>query len=933
MVRNPVDSAFSWEPKNSVDLVGKNNVNIEKSHPMSYNEWIFRTCDGRTGRLFLVLLGQTFTQMNGSFTMRTFQGLASVLLLGLTMLFATTALAADADIVITEIMQNPLILADTLGEWFEIHNTGATPVDIEGWTIKDNDTESHVIANGGPLVIPADGYAVLARDAASMAGEGVTAVYQYASFQLANGADEVVLLNASLVEIDRVEYDGGTLWPDPNGASMMWNEATGDNNVGTNWATSTVVFGNGDKGTPGAANGSTPLQAPIVTDVYHRSLLPIPGETVTIYADVTDGDGTITDVSLFYQVNSGGFGIATMTLSTGSVYTYDIVGSSNGDVVEYFVEATDNDGLTGTNPPTGVYTYTVAPESITSIAAVHADSLGFVGTTIMVQGQVYIPGDYKADGTSVSAFIQGVSGRGLNIFGTTRSTGITLLNDTANIVKVTGTAVWYGTTVELVNYEVELVSGGNPAMTPAVMASTAAAAAPTNEGTYIQAGGPITAIALTTGTNPAHNFTVDDGSGPVVVRIDDDVVLGMETWLVGDQLDAAGAGGSFAAQGQILVGLAADVVNSGQGPDITPPTVVSARFDEPDQVTLRFSESMDTVTAQSVANYTVYQTGSPGNTVAVTAAAIQIDDTYVVLTVASSLGGTPHTVAFGPVEDLAGNPIAGGTTADIFDAGPVPAIVINEIMRNPLSLPDADGEWFEVYNFGIVSVDMNGWTISDIDLDSHVIDNGGPLVIAPGEYKVLAINATAMTAEGVTTFYQYAGVTLANGIDELILTDTEARMVDTVAWDDGLTFPTPNGGSMQWTGLGDNDLGANWAAGGPAFGSGDHGTPGAINDFSTPVPEFMATSLGANRPNPFNPSTEFRFTLDRDARVNLSVFDMRGRLVRVVADERLTAGDHSGAYRWDGRDGSGREVNSGTYFYRLTTDSGYSESRKMTLLK
>ena len=38
---------------------------------------------------------------------------------------------------ISEIMQNPAVLLDAVGEWFEIHNTRAAPVDIQGWTIND----------------------------------------------------------------------------------------------------------------------------------------------------------------------------------------------------------------------------------------------------------------------------------------------------------------------------------------------------------------------------------------------------------------------------------------------------------------------------------------------------------------------------------------------------------------------------------------------------------------------------------------------------------------------------------------------------------------------------------------------------------------------------------------------------------------------------
>ncbi len=685
--------------------------------------------------------------------------------------------------------------------------------------------------------------------------------------------------------------------------------------------------------TPGVSNGGIVPQAPDVANVYHRSLLPTPAEAVTVYADATDNDGTITEVRLYWQVDGAGATSAAMTLSEGATYAGTIPGAADGSLVEYFVEATDNDGLFGTSPATGFYGYTVAPEMITPIASVHADSLGYAGDVIMVQGQVYIPGDYKADGVSVSAYIQDTAGRGLNIFGTTRSTGAALLNATGNLVKVTGTAYWFGTTVELVNYEVELVSGGNPPLAPALQATLAAAAA-ANEGSYVAAVGPITAISATTGTNPAHNFTINDGSGPVVVRVDDDLAPGLATWLVGDELEAAGAGGTYASAGQIIAGLASDLVNNGQGPDVTPPTLVAAALDGTVDVLLQFSEAVSALTAEDEGNYEVYQTAVPGNTVAVVSAVLQADVSQVLLTVAASLSGTPHTVRVNDVQDVAGNPIAANSTAAISDLGPLPQIVITEIMQNPLLLADTDGEWFEIRNAGTTAVDLNGWTIMDSGLDSHVITNGGPLVINPGEYKVLGVNATAMAAEGVTLFYQYAGVLLSNADDELILVDTFAREVDAVMWDGGPVWPDPNGASMAWSGTGDNNVGTNWAESTAVFGTGDKGTPGASNGGATGVPTpALATLLGANHPNPFNPSTKFSFALDRDATVSLAVFDLRGHRVRTVVEGRLSAGDYAGVYGWDGRDDRGRAAVSGTYFYRLTTDGGYGESRKMTLLK
>ena len=848
---------------------------------------------------------------------------------------AAPALAADTDIVITEIMQNPLVLADTDGEWFELHNTGAAPVDINGWTIRDDGTNSHVIAGGGPVLVPAGAYVVLGRNATAMAGQGVTLLYQYTGIDLGNGDDEVVLLNASLAEIDRVMYDGGPLWPDPNGASMMWDEGSGDNNVAANWSTSTAVFGGGDKGTPGLPNGGVPLVAPVVSNVIHRPILPEPGETVTVTATATDGDGTITGVSLFVQRNGGGFSATAMGSTGGGGFSATIAAGLLGDAVDYYVAATDNDAQTTVNPagaPGTFYSYAVAPRVITPIATIHADSAAFDGTLVTVQGQVYIPGDYKADGTSVSAYLQDGSGRGLNVFGTSLSTGGALLNDTSAIVRVTGRLDWFTTTVEIINYEVTTISSGNPVLVPVTL-GTGAAAAPANEGTYIEAAGTITAIATTGGTNPAHNVTIDDGSGPVVLRIDDDVVVDLASWLVGDAVTAAGAGGSFAGDGQILVGLASDVVNDGQGPDTTAPLLLGANLTAPTAVMLQFSEAIATASGNLAGNYTVYQTAAPGNTVAVLAAAVQADPTLVLLTLAADPTGTPHTVAVSAVADLAGNPVAPGTTAAVIEPTPAPLIVITEVMRNPLILADADGEWFEVRNDGAVAVDMNGWTIRDDGTDSHVINNGGPLIINPGEYKVLGIDAAAMALEGVTLFYQYSGVTLGNAADELVLETAGTVPVDAIVWDDGTIWPSPNGASMFWRG-GDNGDGANWSVSITPFGSGDLGTPGAANDdvSAAPVPG-TPTVLAGNFPNPFNPTTTFNFTLAKGGHAVLGVYDLRGRLVRTLVDDTLPAGSYDGAYRWDGRDGRGQAVNSGTYFYRLELDGQVVGARKMMLIK
>jgi hypothetical protein len=89
-------------------------------------------------------------------------------------------------------------------------------------------------------------------------------------------------------------------------------------------------------------------------------------------------------------------------------------------------------------------------------------------------------------------------------------------------------------------------------------------------------------------------------------------------------------------------------------------------------------------------------------------------------------------------------------------------------------------------------------------------------------------------------------------------------------------------------------------------------------------------ALRGNEPNPFNPMTWIRYDLPQPSRVLLRVYDAQGRLVRTLKD----LWEPAGRYRvpWDGRDGAGRPVGSGVYFYRIRAER-FEASRRMLVLK
>jgi len=81
------------------------------------------------------------------------------------------------------------------------------------------------------------------------------------------------------------------------------------------------------------------------------------------------------------------------------------------------------------------------------------------------------------------------------------------------------------------------------------------------------------------------------------------------------------------------------------------------------------------------------------------------------------------------------------------------------------------------------------------------------------------------------------------------------------------------------------------------------------------VPSNRLLDRASVLPNPFNPSTQIGFRLARAAEVSVAVYDTRGRLVRVLARERLDADAH--VMTWDGTDDQGNAVSSGVYLVRI----------------
>jgi hypothetical protein len=94
-------------------------------------------------------------------------------------------------------------------------------------------------------------------------------------------------------------------------------------------------------------------------------------------------------------------------------------------------------------------------------------------------------------------------------------------------------------------------------------------------------------------------------------------------------------------------------------------------------------------------------------------------------------------------------------------------------------------------------------------------------------------------------------------------------------------------------------------------------------------------ALLQNYPNPFNPETWIPYKLAEEAEVSITIYDVNGKIVKILKLGRKRAGFYmakSKSAYWDGRDELGQKVASGVYFYTLRTRN-FEATRKMVIVK
>ena len=89
-------------------------------------------------------------------------------------------------------------------------------------------------------------------------------------------------------------------------------------------------------------------------------------------------------------------------------------------------------------------------------------------------------------------------------------------------------------------------------------------------------------------------------------------------------------------------------------------------------------------------------------------------------------------------------------------------------------------------------------------------------------------------------------------------------------------------------------------------------------------------ALYQNYPNPFNPLTNLSYDLPEDSGVNLTIYNMMGKIVKTLVSEQQSAGKKT--LQWDATNDLGQQVSAGLYIYTIKAES-FSDTKKMILLK
>jgi hypothetical protein len=753
----------------------------------------------------------------------------------------------EGDIIITEIMQNPNAVADIDGEFFEVYNTTASPIDLNGWTITDNGSNSHTIS--GSLIVPANAYIVLGVNSDMATNGGIPVDYSYGQdIGLSNSDDELILSTPEGTEIDRVEYDGGPNFPDPSGKSMNLDIESFSytaNDDGGNWCESTTSIG-GQYATPGAANSSCSAPCDLILEGVDAMCDGFTSgtDTYSVMIDFSEGASSSYDMSVTGGIIGGDdpSSVASGTITiTGAEEGNDIVFSINninaGGSCDFSVEINSPECIPANCAEVGSVIFTEImqnPDAVSDNVGEWFELYNTTGEDIDLEGWNIIDDDH-------SLYEEGFTFPNSLII---PAHGYIIIANNANSATNGGLP-----TPDFV-YEYPTITIGNG-----------------TDGLTIQCSGTIIDIVVWDGgatfpdpTGASMSLKVDNLNAN-----DNDDGANWETavFSYGDgDLGTPGCSNDAACCDLILgaVEVVCDAITIND--DTYTATVAFTNGSTSTYETTTTSGTIGGDDPSSVASGTIIITGIT-------------EGTDIVVTVDNSaIGGECNLVA-----EIT-SPVCFPANCET-----VGSVIFTEIMQNPSSVGDDMGEWFELYNTTDSDIDLQGWDIID---DNHTLAEEGftfpnSIIIPAGGYLLIANNGDEATNGGLPTpdfVYVNGFPFLGNGTDGITI-QCSGSVIDEVIWDDGATFPDPSGASMslkmEYLNGTDNDDGMNWETVEFIYGDGDFGTPGNANNEQISIKENEIEGLSIF-PNPVIDGT-IQLRSQSGSGKEIRIYDIYGKLI------------------------------------------------------
>ncbi|MFZ1291318.1 MAG: CotH kinase family protein [Melioribacteraceae bacterium] len=254
-------------------------------------------------------------------------------------------------------------------------------------------------------------------------------------------------------------------------------------------------------------------------------------------------------------------------------------------------------------------------------------------------------------------------------------------------------------------------------------------------------------------------------------------------------------------------------------------------------------------------------------------------------------------------------------------------IIFSEINYHSNSLFDSK-DWVELHNPNDFSIDLTNWIFKDSE-DEHIFLFPNGTIIPENNYLVLCENGKEFSKlyPNIKNFFGDFEFGLNNSGEKIRLYDNFGNIIDSLTYEDKYPWPTKaDGGGFTLQLINyflDNSKPENWES---ELLYGSPGNQNIITDIE--IHDAIVPSsyrLFQNYPNPFNPITTIKFDISKSSRVTLKVYDVLGKEVLKLIDEKKEAGSYTIQF-------DGNKLSSGIYFYQITANE-FTKTLKMILLK